>query len=117
MIIPSHYRITVDITVIHRIPVLQRVQITRFTHYYIATWHNHSEHAASGIASGRMAADVDSISMNQLERRTIPLILPIVSLEVVLRLRTCQTIISMICTGHWLPPYALRLLYSSGMQG
>jgi hypothetical protein len=117
MIIPPHYRITVDITVINQIFVLQRVQIVRFTYYYIATWRNHSEHASSGTTSSRTAADVDSISTNQLKHRTRPLILPIVSLEVVLRLRTCQTIISTICIGHWLPRYALRLLCSSGMQG
>jgi hypothetical protein len=65
MIIPSHYQITVDIIVIHQIPVLKRVQIARFTHCYIVTWHNHSEHIASGIASGRTAVGVDSIFMNQ----------------------------------------------------
>ena len=40
---------------------LKRVQIARFTHYYIATWWNHSEHASS--------MDVDSIFSTKLERR------------------------------------------------
>ena len=69
MIIPSHYQIIVDITVIHRIPVLKRVQITRFTHYYITTWWNHSEHTTFRTTSSRKAANVDSIFSTKLERR------------------------------------------------
>ena len=42
---------------------------TRFTHYYIATWRNHSKHAASRTTSSRRAADVDSIFSTKLERR------------------------------------------------
>ena len=56
-------------------------------------------------------------SQPNLSAGTRPLILQTISLVVVLGLRTYQTIISMICTGHWLPPYALRLLYGSGMHG
>ena len=48
---------------------LKRVQIARFTHYYIATWRNHSAHAASRTASSRRAADVDSNFSTKLERR------------------------------------------------
>ena len=54
-----------------------------------------------------MVAGVDSIFTNKnLNIGTRHLILPTVSLEIALRLGTCQTIINTICTGHWLLPYA-----------
>jgi len=68
MIIPSHYRITVDITS-HTSNTSYRVQITRFTHYYIATWLNHSEPTTSGTTSGWTAAGIDFIFQTKLEHR------------------------------------------------
>ena len=34
----------------------------------------------------------------------------LISIVIVDGIRTCQISFSMICTGHWLPPYALRML-------
>ena len=130
MIIPSHYQIIVNITVIYRIPILKRVQIARFTYYYITTWWNHSEHTASRTTYSRKAVGIDSIFSTKLERRNktsnppnrLPSMICRTAANVdsifstKLRLRTYQTIISMICTSHWLPPYALRCFVVSGMQ-
>ena len=52
----------------------------------------------------------DSNFFDQLEQRTRPLVLLTIAHVVVLGLLACYTIISMICNGHWLPPYALHLL-------
>ena len=108
MIVPDNHSITLSNNSRYYKSYIEylsyRVQIVRFTHYYIAIWRNHSEHTASGTTSDRTATGVDSIFRTKLERRTR-------------HLMTCQTLISTICTGHWLPPYALRLLYGSGMQG
>jgi hypothetical protein len=51
--------------------------------------------------------DAVFISTHQLKRRTRLLLLPVVALVVILGLRNCQKSFSMICTGHWLSPYAL----------
>jgi hypothetical protein len=64
----------------------------------------------------RMATDAVFISTHQLERRTRLLLLPFVALIVVLGLRTHQKSFSTICTGHWLPPYALCCFVVGGMQ-
>ena len=117
MIIPSHYQITVDITVIHRIPILKRVQkqglliITSPLDGITQSIQHPEQHQVE-----RQRASTPSSQPN-LSAGTRPLILTTVSMVVVLRLGTCQTIISTICTGHWLPPYALHLLCGNGMQG
>ena len=96
---------------------LKRLQITRFTHYYIATWRNHSEQQQPKQHQVERQRMSTPSSQPNLSVGTRPQILSIVSLVVVLGLKTYQTIMSMICTGHRLPPHALRLLCGSGMQG
>ena len=56
------------------------------------------------------------ISWNQLERRTDPLVLPVIALVVVLRLGTCQKSISTLGTGHASPTLYLHYFVESGMH-
>jgi hypothetical protein len=44
---------------------LKKSTNSKVTHYYIATWWNHSEHAATRTTSSRAAAGIDSIFTNQ----------------------------------------------------
>jgi hypothetical protein len=51
------------------------------------------------------------ISWNQLERRTDPLVLPVIALVVVLGLETCQKSICTFGTSHTSPTLCLHCFY------
>jgi hypothetical protein len=106
---PSYYRNSVDIIVHTSNTCLKEYnrKVYSLLHHHLAE----SLRAHSVLNSiRRMTTGVDSISSGRLGHKTRPLIPPIIALVIVLGLVTCQLIISMICTSHWLPPYALHLL-------